>query len=246
MELMPNLLHFLFCEAAPSIGRDEKMKRRQPFPTRARRPAPAAFSLVEMMAVVAIIAIMMAMIAPSISSFSSTAGRKGAVNILMNTLEQARAAALETGSHVYVVIRRSQFPERDAILVLREPDAESAKTTYEALSNWIKLPEGVLIHDAKIANIVSQNFPAGGFDETKSPVQVKSSETSKFNVLVFNPFGGVSFPVSSRELMLFVSEGVRGDNDTEALISKSKEQSGFEIISLRRFTGRASLEVSTL
>jgi len=40
---------------------------------------------------------------------------------------------------------------------------------------------------------------------------------------------------------------VRGSGGTEALISQKKDASGgFEIISLRRYTGRASLEVSTL
>jgi hypothetical protein len=40
---------------------------------------------------------------------------------------------------------------------------------------------------------------------------------------------------------------VRGSGGTEALISRKKEiAGGFEIISFRRYTGRASLEVSTL
>jgi hypothetical protein len=47
--------------------------------------------------------------------------------------------------------------------------------------------------------------------------------------------------------MLIVSEGVRGSGGTEAMISSRKEEAGgFEIITLRRYTGRASLETTTL
>jgi len=47
--------------------------------------------------------------------------------------------------------------------------------------------------------------------------------------------------------MLILSEGVRDSSGTEALISGNKEKAGgYEIISLRRFTGRPSLEISTL
>jgi hypothetical protein len=38
----------------------------------------------------AIIAILLGLLTPAISAMTSTAGRKGAVNILMNTFEQAR------------------------------------------------------------------------------------------------------------------------------------------------------------
>ena len=59
--------------------------------TRTARPHPrAAFTLIELIAVMAIIAIMLALLAPAVGNFQSTAGRNGAVNILMNTMEQAR------------------------------------------------------------------------------------------------------------------------------------------------------------
>ena len=214
---------------------------------RARR---AAFTLVEMIAVTAIIIIMLGLLGPAISSMSNSAGRKSAVNMLMNTFEQARVAALESGRTVYVVFHRRIFPEPDAILVLREPDPATASPYYEQLTKWIPLPTGVLLHEIGGNNILSEPMPAPGpdmtFDKSKSPTKLINANGESLNILAFNPYGGVSFP-SAKKLMLIVSEGVRGQGGTEALISNKKAQAGgFEIITLRRYTGRASLEVTTL
>lgn len=213
----------------------------------------SAFSLIELLAVMAIIAILLGLLAPAINAMTSTAGRKGAVNILMNTFEQARVAALESGRNVYVVLWRRIFPEQDAIMVLRDPDPSGTSTEYEQLTRWIKLPKGVLLHTVGNDNILVDKLalPQGdsGFDTSKSPVLAKlhTQGGENLHVLAFNPSGGVSFPSTPTKLMLIVSEGVRGSGGTEAIISQKKEAAGgFEIISLRRYTGRASLEVSTL
>lgn len=216
-------------------------------PRTASRPQPnlSAFTLIEMLAVVAIIAIMLTLIAPAVGSFGSTAGRKGAVNILMNTMEQARVAALESGRSVYVVFVQRQFPERDAIAVLRDPDPEApAGTDYEQLTRFIQLPKGVLLYGGKGTSILSATVPATVFDANLIPGTVPSGD---LKVLKFNNFGGVEFPFNKNERMLIVSEGVRGAGGTEAIIADKKDQiGGFEIITLRRFTGRASLEVSAI
>jgi prepilin-type N-terminal cleavage/methylation domain-containing protein len=218
-------------------------------PRRGRR----AFSLLELLAVMAIIAILLGLLTPAISAMTSTAGRKGAVNILMNTFEQARVAALESGRTVYVVLWRRIYPEPDAIMVLRDPDPAGSSTDYEQLTRWIPLPKGVLLHTVGNDNILVDQLAlpqsSSGFDQSKSPALSKLSLQSGENLhlLAFNAHGGVSFPASPTKLMLIVSEGVRGSGGTEALISKHKEAAGgFEIISLRRYTGRPSLEVTTL
>jgi hypothetical protein len=102
------------------------------------------------------------------------------------------------------------------------------------------------------SNILSQALPptgtgTTGFDPENSPISLKTRNGESLNLLAFNPYGQVSFPTDSKKLMLIISEGVRDNNGTEALISAKKERAGgFEIITLRRYTGRASLEVSTL
>ncbi|HVE16339.1 MAG TPA: prepilin-type N-terminal cleavage/methylation domain-containing protein, partial [Chthoniobacterales bacterium] len=84
------------------------------------RKSGKGFSLVELLAVIAIIALMFAMLGPALGSFGHTASRKGAVSIVMNTLEQARAAALEQNCSVNVLFWRRDFPDRDAIIVVRD------------------------------------------------------------------------------------------------------------------------------
>ena len=56
-----------------------------------------AFSLLELLAATAIIALLAGLLAPVLQGLTSPTGRKGAVTIVMNTLEQARVSAIETG-----------------------------------------------------------------------------------------------------------------------------------------------------
>ena len=193
----------------------------------------------------AIIVVLLSLLVPAMNNFGSTYGRRGAVNTVMNTLEQARAAALQSGETVHVVFRRRQFPDPDAILVLREADTATATPRYEALTRWITLPKGVLLHDPKVKNILQSDLADSTFDEAQSPVKLDRADGSLFNVLSFNPRGGVAFP-GDKALLLVLTEGVRGSGNSVALLNAGPGKNIFEIISLRRFTGRASLEVTAL
>ncbi len=210
----------------------------------------SGFSLVELLTVVAIIAIMMAALAPSISSFTSTAGRRGAVNSLMNTFEQARVAALEVGRPVYVIFWRRLFPEPDAFMVVREPENTSlAGWKYDQLTKWQQLPKGVLLHQPAAGQSLLSVAGTGNFlpENLVKPPVVAPGES--LNVLGFNEAGAVAFPAGGNRalLKLIISEGVRGAGGTEAAISNKKSAAGgFEIISFSRFTGRSQLDVTTI
>jgi prepilin-type N-terminal cleavage/methylation domain-containing protein len=211
------------------------------------RCIPPGFSLIELLTVVAIIAIMMSLLAPAISGFSSTAGRRGAVNSLMNTFEQARVAALESGRTVYVLFARPDFPEQDAVMVVRETDTGTGD--YEVLSRWRKLPKGVLLHDPSVVDsLLKKNISDSGFDTTRLNVpKLGNLNPTDLKVLAFNDQGAITFPVGKAFRKIILSEGVRGQGGTEALISTRKASAGgFEIISLAQYTGRAQLDVSTL
>ena len=209
-----------------------------------------AFTLVEMLAVMTIIIIMLGLLAPAISSMSNTAGRKGAVNILMNTFEQARAAALESGANVYVILWKRQFPEQDSILVMRDPqdwnkDEMPLVLAGEKISitPYLKLPRGILLYDGKGRNVFKSNTPQNFVDCLPSVAGV-FPQLKDLGYVQFSPSGSVTHP-SKDDARIFISEGVRGENGTEALIGPKKERSGLETITFRRFTGRASVDIST-
>jgi len=218
--------------------------------------AARAFSLVELLAVMAIIVLMASLLAPAVKSFTSTAGRKGAVNILMNTFEQARAAALETGSNVYVVLWKRQFPDRDSLIVMKEASEwdpqmkgkslDEDKITLIPLSRYLPIPEGVLLFDGKGKNVFKASSMSADLLDQLPKTGNEQPKSDEVGYVMFSPNGTVQHPSNSTECKLFISEGVRGTGGTEALIASKKEkQGGFEIISFRRFTGRASVDVST-
>jgi type II secretory pathway pseudopilin PulG len=250
---MAILSHFTLCEFTPHTARGEQMDQ----PTKEEQCPPrkriAAFSLVELMAVIAIILILTSLLGPAINSMTSTAGRKGAVNTLMNTLEQARAAALETGANVYVILWQREFPDQDSLIVVRDPvewNANEQGKDFIPLTKWIQLPKGVLLYSGKGKSIfglgVPKSLPSGALSQLKTGGSTPSE--GHVAVLQFGPSGTVQHPSGKLyNFPIIVSEGVRGTGGTEAILADKKQKNGgFEIIRLRRFTGRASLEVSTL
>jgi len=187
---------------------------------------------------------MLTLLAPAVGNMSSTAGRKGAVNILMNTFEQARAAAITSSSDVYVIFYRRVFPNKDRIMVIQERTDLDTTQPYEQLSKWIDLPKGVILYDSKAADILdsSKSLSDIGIDQNRIPGNLTPAANEKLNAIKYNSVGGVSSP--SGNLFLYVSQGVRGTDGIETI---TQTDTGiFEMISLRRFTGRASLDVSTL
>lgn len=223
---------------------------------KSRHPATLGFSLVEILAVMAIIVIMLSLLTPIVSSFTSTAGRKGAINILMNTFEAARSAALESGANVYVLLWQRQYPENDCLIVVRDPvewkkEEQTALDKGEriALTRYIPMPKGVLLYGAKGANVFS---PPSDSSELKALVQQMPEvggtkpDISEIGYIKFGPTGSILFP-DKNHCKVVVSEGVRDANHTEALIaSRKNSRGGFEIITFRRFVGRAAVDVSTI
>jgi type II secretory pathway pseudopilin PulG len=202
-----------------------------------------------MLVVVAIIAVMMSLLVPAIGGFTNTAGRRGAVNVVMNTLEQARVAALESGRPVHVLFLQRSFPEMDAIMVIREPEDPTAN--YERLTRWMKLPKGVLFHSPSTTDLLSQT-PPGTFSisRVEQMPTLNSGAGEKVSLLTFNESGGLEYPSqsSAASRQIFLSEGVRSANGSESTISARKKDQGsgggFEVISISRYTGRVQLDIT--
>ncbi|HEY5791666.1 MAG TPA: hypothetical protein VIS74_00110 [Chthoniobacterales bacterium] len=204
-----------------------------------------------MLAVMAIVTVLLAMLAPAVRSFSDTAGRRGAVNVVMNTLEQARVSALESGREVQVLFYRVAFPHEDRLVVIRELEDGSG---YEQLTKWLKLPKGVLLFKPTAGHSVFESaVPASVL--TALPANLSTSALGNAGIRVvngiaaikFNASGQVAYPTDSSQLLLHLSEGVRDEDGVEARITQKQAASlPFEIISLSKYTGRAQLDITEL
>jgi len=200
-----------------------------------------AFSLVELITVIAIITVLAALMAPSFSAYSGTAGRRAAVNTIMNTLEQSRVAALESGRDVYVVFWRRDFPEQDAIAVFREPEVASAQ--LEQISKWANLPKTILLFKPSSgSNIFTSTLPTGLASQLHFPGSATTPQDSALALVKFSSSGTVMHP--SSDLLLFLAEGIRENGEDAPRRAEANDP--FEIISIAKYTGRPTLEVTAI
>jgi hypothetical protein len=192
----------------------------------------------------ALIILMAGLLYSSIGSFSSSAGRRGAVNMLMNAFEHARIAALESGQTVHVGFADRDFPVEGmrykAFLVFRDTSDEeraSGAKDYLVLKRWTKLPGEVALK-RMAASLVPESggrtFPGLG------ELLPNSQSDETFPCLSFNSSGAVSG--TSNPIEVFLYEGsFSGDRDIQARRSDKL----FEKISLSRYTGRVQFDVTT-
>ena len=202
-----------------------------------RQPhSSSSFSLLELLVVIAVISIMAALVAPSLSGFINPVGRKGAVYILMGVLEQARAAALESGQTVYVGFADADFPVEDmrfsAFVVFRDATEEEAGKSFVALKKWTRLPKNVAFVPAN-NTLVGADAPRRKFDGLKSELG-SAVAAEEFPYVAFNSSGAIEQPAT--KLKLFLQDARRENGSEKALC---------EQISLSRYTGRAQVDVTT-
>jgi hypothetical protein len=201
-------------------------------------------SLLELLSVSAVIVLMAGVFYSSVSSFSSSAGRRGAANVLMNTLEHARIAALESGQKVYVGFADDDFPIQEmrykALFVFRETSDEeraAGAKDYLVLRKWTKLPGNVALKrvaGSLVPESGGQTFP--GLND----VLPDSQQDEAFPSVAFNSSGAVDGGNNPIELFLYEGHFARGQD-------VQTRQSGelFEKISLSRYTGRAQFNITT-
>lgn len=207
-----------------------------------RRKHPG-FSLLELLVAIVLIALLMTLIMPVTSSFSGSAARKGAVTLVMTTLEEGRILAIETGREVAVVFWKKNGSsntapdEADAMIVLRRNENE---TGWEQMTRWIKLPYGVLFDSDDTASLILQNLPAAEITSLLPGAPLSKDLGS----VHFSPSGAVQWPVTASGLHITLTEGWRGTDGM--LLAHKKNSRNPEVISLARYTGRATLDISSL
>jgi type II secretory pathway pseudopilin PulG len=218
----------------------------------------AGFTLVEILVVVGLMLLMMTMLIPAAGGLIKASSRRGAVAEVFNAFERARAAAVESGSNVYVGFAGADFAVSEmryrAFIVFRErspedlpPSGTAGASRFVLLTKWQKLPTGVSLKSesrsgdrASFRSIVNPVWarveiaPSDGFPRV---------ESGDLPVIVFDSLGAVAEPVNAESLRVFIYEGFF-DGQRDVLTQSSSGL--FDLITVSRFTGRARLEVSAI
>jgi hypothetical protein len=127
------------------------------------------------------------------------------------------------------------------MLILRKNDAE----TWEPITRWIKLPRGVLFHGGdEDSKILYDNSGLEAVCDTSIDSLPGKPAKNTLGAVHFSPTGAVQLPSTPNGLRIALTEGQRGADQT--LIVNKQKDGGHEIISLARYTGRATLDVSML
>jgi prepilin-type N-terminal cleavage/methylation domain-containing protein len=165
------------------------------------------FTLVEMLVVAALIAVLSALTLPAMRGLVGASGVRGAVGSVLGTLEQARNAAIEAGTDVYVGFPPTDFDDdalvRSSLIVVRgpRPASDPEDDSFLPLSRWIKLPQGVVI-DASGANLLSPP------DLSSSDLPKLANEQVSVSAIHIDRFGRIRNGLNAGDLKLTIGEGV--------------------------------------
>ncbi len=210
--------------------------------------AREGFSLIELLSVVAVIGLMLGLLVPAMSGFRSTYERRQATGAVMDTLERARVAALQSGEDVHVVFARptDEGMAEDAMIIVGEPPLGSLDTRRIFHSKWIKLPKGVRFRGAP-DSLAAPALPTPDLADGLPGI----GGNPAFSALTFNSSGQVKYPAGGN-LYLALFEGIRGGATERAGGGSGQATLGlsdsgqYEVIRLSRYSGRARMDVGTL
>ncbi len=224
-------------------------------PTPLARRNNAGFSLIELLAVMAIIILMMSLLLPSLAGWGSVAGRRGAVTIVMNTLEQARVAALESGQTVYVGFANENHPNPEmrysSFFVFRDAtEEEKAAATnapkYVVLKKWTKLPKNIAFKSqfpGGIKSVIQTSTTIPDLNDALPSLHQLSDKDGKIPVIKFNSSGAVDG--NNQPIFLYEGYFANGqDNFTRNSDVQNSAAGLFEKITISRYTGRVQLDVT--
>ena len=209
------------------------------------RRSPAAFTLVELLAVIGIMGLLAAVAVPALKGLAGSGGRKQALSQVMGALEIARNTAISTGTNAAVIFPDNNFGSGDtykaykyrSMAIVSYKDSTIATNTdssiaYDKLvSSWIVLPQGIsflpnyLTTSNMISVTASIQIPP---ETTNTPITCPG--------IVFQSDGGL-FETNSTIPILGVAFFEGTVNGTKT--NPTTKMTNFETVRLTRYTGRA-------
>ena len=196
------------------------------------RRRPAAFTLVELLAVVGIMGLLAAVAVPALKGLTGSGGRKQALSQVMGALEIARNTAISTGTNAAVIFPDSSFGSGDAYkyrsMAVVAWNATNSATAAAMVGSWIVLPQGIALFPRSISAL-----PQG----TNISVQILTtpSPAANFRAICFQSDGGLDenqSPLPTNGIAFF--EGTVTGTTTNGI----SKMTNFETVRLTRYTGR--------
>jgi hypothetical protein len=185
---------------------------------------------------------------PAIEGARSTYTRSAATETVMESVQNARMSAIQSGENVFVIFAlATDGVSPDAIIVAGDQPLGSAASGPILYSRWIRLPTGVRFRSS--ANTLSVN-PLSSTDITSSELPVVAGNPNYF-AITFNGNGTLSNPATGA-LAIALYEGTRTGASESALGASAKatqnlSDSGlYDVVRLDRYSGRSWTEVSSL
>lgn len=198
------------------------------------------FTLTELLVVLAIIGIMAVAALPALRGLTGSTGRTGGINALMSAIDQARAAAIQSGANSFLVFADSTFPVTNlrytGFAIFREHNRDLGETNTNSsiqIGKWESLPRGVALVSTWLTNLPTN--PVSTFPVTASLPGETNSRSLVLPMIEFTPAGGLAAANATNGVRVF--EGTwNGSKGVPARANRVVDQ-----ISLSRFTGRAFL-----
>jgi prepilin-type N-terminal cleavage/methylation domain-containing protein len=170
-----------------------------------------AFSLVELLAVVGIVAILSVAAVPVMRGLGGSQSSRATASILVSALEQARTAAILSGTNAYLALPDANTTtmtttnvDRSYAIIRPKVDLDGDnrddfQTNFTAnwilLSKWERLPGDIVFDSPRLARHILTN-PAG------LPFPGNSA-ASPLRVLGFNPSGGLAEATGTNGLLFY-------------------------------------------
>jgi len=201
------------------------------------RRRPAAFTLVELLAVVGIMGLLAAVAVPALKGLTGSGGRKQALSQLMGALEIARNTAISTGTNAAVIFPDSGFsatgadptPYKYRSMAVVAWNATNSNAPATMVGSWIVLPQGIALFPNSISAL-----PLG----TNISVRIltTSNPAATFRTIRFQSDGALDenqSPLPTNGIAYF--EGTVTGTTT----NPTTKMTNFETVRLTRYTGRA-------